>query len=199
MTPTLRPALALAAALLLTGCAAAPPDPGLQPAGTDESSAGATSEAGTDAAGADSETTGDPLTFGGTDPVVTIRCFPRGERRMVFYDGVLTDRPVTLTGLRTDAGALRITETHVREVRRGEVAESGVIDLRAGRELADRRSGLQPLEGSDLEPDTRYTFFAVARVVPDARLDDLRLGWADDQRSGTSTFELRGRTRSGGC
>jgi hypothetical protein len=62
---------------------------------------------------------------------------------------------VSLTGLRTDAGALRTTGTHAREVRRGDVTESGVIDLRTGRELAD-------------------------------------------QRSGTSTSDLRGRTRSGG-
>jgi hypothetical protein len=199
VTPTLRAALALVATLLVASCSTDTEDPGLQPADTGGTSTSPApdQEAGTTAGS--TEATGDPLTFGGNRTRVTISCFPRGERRMVFYDGVRTDRPVTLTGLTTEASALRITGTYVREVPGKEVDESGVIDLLPGRELTDRRSGLRPLEGADLEPDTRYTFFAVARVVPDARLDDLRLGWADDRRSDASVFDLRGRTRSGGC
>lgn len=132
MTPTLRAALAVAATLLVAGCTTDTEDPGLKPADPGGTSTSPTPDEDAGTTGLAQET-GDPLAFGGTRTTVTISCFPRGERRMVFYDGLRTDRPVTLTRLTTEASALRITGTYVREVPRREVDESGVMDLRPGR------------------------------------------------------------------
>ena len=191
----LTPRLALAPLALVPAGCSADQDPGLRPADPDPSPTSSTQ------AQPDPAPTGDPLTFGSSGSSVTIRCFPRGERRMVVFDGLRTDRAVSLTGLRADGDALRISDSYVRRLGRRDVAESGIVDLRRGRSLADRPrwSDAEPLEGARLEPGSRYTFFAVGRVVPDARLGDLGIGWADEQASDTSRYDLAGRTRSGGC
>jgi hypothetical protein len=201
-----RPLLVLPAlaALLLTGCLSET-DPGSQPADPSPTRESPTSTPGdtpsqreTDETSS-AEPSGDPLTFGSSGGSITVRCFPRGERRMVFLDSVTTDRAVTLRDVTTDAGALRVTGTSVRRLAQREVTEAGIIDLRPGRTVAQRWPGAEPLTGAELEPGERYSFYVLADVVPDADLADLRIGWADDATTGTSTYDLRGRTRSGGC
>lgn len=145
------------------------------------------------------EPVGDPLTFGSSGGSVTIGCFPRGERRMVFFDSVATERPVTLSGLEPGGDALEARSTWVRRLARREVTESGVIDLRRGRTVPDRWPGARPLEGARLQPGERYSFYLLGRVRPGSRLDDVVVRWTDDQVGDSSTYSLRGRTRRGGC
>lgn len=145
------------------------------------------------------EPAGDPLTFGSSGGSVTVHCFPDDRRRMVIFDHVTTDRPVSLRGLDTSGDALRVTSSWVRRLDRREVAESGIIDLRPGRTVPDRWPGARPLDGRALRPDERYSFYVLAEVRPDARFDDVTLRWADEATSGSSSYPFQGRTRSGGC
>ena len=96
------------ATVLLAGCQAGS-EPGLQPADPPSSPTRSPSptEPGEPAEDA-AAPTGDPLTFGSTGGTVTIRCFPRGERRMVVFDSVTSDRTVSLTGLVAGGDALQV-------------------------------------------------------------------------------------------
>jgi hypothetical protein len=181
----------LAVVLALSGCST---DAGSEPAAPTPAPPSSSPPERTEAP----SPAGDPLTFSSSGSV-TIRCFPDGVRRMVFFDSVTTERPVTLAGLETGGDALRVTSTWVRELDRREVTEGGLIDLRPGRSVPDRWPGARPLDGVGLEPDERYSFYVLAEVRPEARFRDFELRWADDQSSDSSTYRFRGRTRSGGC
>jgi hypothetical protein len=185
----------LAAVLALAGCSSdAGSDPGSEPADPTPAPPSSSPPESADTPAP----TGDPLSFGSSGSV-TIRCFPDGVRRMVFFDSVITERPVTLAGLEAGGDALRVTSTWVRELDRREVTEGGLVDLRPGRSVPDRWPGARPLEGVGLEPDERYSFYVLAGVRPEARFRDFELRWADDRTSDSSTYRFRGRTRSGGC
>ncbi|MGZ5400643.1 MAG: hypothetical protein ACXWDL_10845 [Nocardioides sp.] len=192
---TLTPRLgALAAVLLLGAGCSGDDDPVTQPTGPPT--------AETTATAAEPVETGDPLSFASSRGIVTFSCFPQGFRRMVFFDSVRTDRMVTLTGLTTEGDALRVTDTYLAPLPPRAIDESGALDLDAGGTAIDdidAWADREPLEGATLEPGTRYSFFAVTRLLPDRTLDDLELGWDDGGTTGTSAYDFRGRTRSGGC
>jgi hypothetical protein len=192
---TLATLVVLLVALLvaLTGCQA-DTEPGLQPADDTTTATPTEAEEQTE----EQTGSGDPLTFGSSGRV-TIRCFPRGERRMVVLDSVTTDRPVSLRRLEAGGDALAVSGAWVRALAEREVTEGGLIDLRPGLTVPERWPGAEPLRGAALEPGARYSFYVLGRVTPDARFADLTVDWADDETTGTSTYSFGGRTRSGGC
>ena len=192
-------ALLLALALLTTACSSDEgPGPAADPAPSDTAGE-PTAEEPEEA----TEEPSEPLRYS-TKGRTVISCFPDGNRRMMVFDDVEANRPVTLVDadVSEEADALRVTGAWLAELPRTAISEGGVLDLGAGGISmvdVDTWADRVPLEGAQLEPGTRYTFFVQVTVRPDRSLGDISLGWDDGETTGATPYDFDGRSRSGGC
>lgn len=192
-------ALLLAIALLTTACSS-DEDPGSAEDPPPSDTAG---EPTADEAEEATEEPSEPLTYS-TEGRTVISCFPDGNRRMMVFDDVEASRPVTLLDatVSEEADALRVTGAWLAELPRTAISEGGALDLGAGGTTmadVDTWADRVTLEGAQLEPGTRYTFFVRVTVRPDRSLGDISLGWDDGETTGATPYDFSGRTRSGGC
>ncbi len=191
-------ALLLAICLLTTACSSdEDPGPAADPAPSDTAGEPPAEEPEA------TEEPSEPLRYS-TKGRTVISCFPDGHRRMMIFDDVEASRPITLVDadVSEEADALRVTGAWLAELPRTAISEGGVLDLGAGGiSMADVHTWADrvPLEGAQLEPETRYTFFVQVTVRPDRSLGDISLGWDDGETTGATPYDFDGRTRSGGC
>lgn len=185
MTLTLRAALAVAATLLVAGCSTDAEDPGLQPADTDESSAGAT----------EATVGGEPqaaLDFGGTFGSTVPGCSPRRSYLAAYHSFEVT-REVRLGEPVVQGGGRLVGEVLLLPAPRGPENQGlSTIAARPSLRLGRTSDGWEqrvPMAGRLVQPG-EHALFVQVEARPGRAVRGVFFDWSDSGTTGSDLLEL---------